>query len=116
MSLLKGIMKTHVLARSLAVKTLSCLLISLVHCAPLLLYFSVSWSVSILFRVHAFVLFKVALIVSTIELASFKSARDSLYEAHPLSNNTLRDVNSKGSNDNDGDNEDESNAERADKF
>ena len=54
----------------------------IVHCTPLLLYFSVSLSISILLRVHASVLFKVALIVSTIELASFQSARGSLYEPH----------------------------------
>ena len=33
-------------------------------------------------RAHASVLFKVALIVSAIELTSFQGARGSLYEAH----------------------------------
>ena len=88
----------------------------LVHCTPFLLYFSVSLSISILSKVHASVLFKVALIVSTIELTSFNSARGSLYEVHRYyisfdsAYDVLSDVNSKGDNGND---DDEGNNEKA---
>ena len=62
----KGIEKAHVLARSLAVKAFNCSLISLARCVYLLFNLSVSLSISILLRVHASVLSKVALIVSAI--------------------------------------------------
>ena len=94
----------------------------LVHCAPLLLYFSVSLSILILLRVHASVLFKVALIVSAVELTSCKYAGGSLYEAHRYylpfdsANSVLRGVNSKGSNDGDGNDDDKAMTRKQDVF